>query len=328
MKKVLVTGANGFLGSHIIKELVTGGNVEVHGLIRKNSDNSLNTNLVDNVTWHKGDILDIFDLETAFEDIDIVIHSAAMVSYDPRKSKLMMKTNEKGTENVCNSAAFKGVKKLVYISSIAAIGKTEGKNLIDENCGWSNGSPHTSYSLSKYKAEMEVWRSYHEGLPVTILNPSVILGVGKWDQSSLQFIPRLAKGGTIYPVGSTGFVDVKDVASLAVKAIDNKYNGERYIVSGFNLKYKDLFDDITSIIGVKKPYIPLGSTLSSILWRFEYVRIKIFGGSNLLTKQTAKTLSTKSEYDNSKSKEAFDFIYRDKNETIGEMVKQFVLQYK
>ena len=327
MKKVLVTGANGFLGSHILHELISSGKFKVYGLIRNDSDNSLNNEVKNEVNWRYGNILDIFDLETAFQDIDIVIHSAAMVSYDPRKSRLMMKTNEKGTANVCNSAAFIGVKKLVYISSIAAIGKTEGKDKIDETCGWSNGSPHTNYSLSKYKAEMEVWRSYHEGLPVTILNPSVILGVGKWDQSSLQFIPRLAKGGTIYPLGSTGFVDVKDVAKLAMKSIDNKFDGERYIVSGFNESYKDLFDNITSILGVKRPFIPLGPTLSSLLWRIEFIRTKIFGGSNLLTKQTAKTISTKTEYDNSKSRKAFEFEYRDKQDTIGEMLKQFVLQY-
>lgn len=323
MKKVLVTGANGLLGSHILKELLADTYYEVYGLIRTKSNNTLNQNIHDKVQWIYGDILDIIDLENAFEGMDVIIHTAALVSYDQKLAKSMMKINETGTANVCNTALLKGIKKLVYISSIATLGKIEGENSIDESAEWNQGTTHTPYALSKYKAEMQVWRSFYEGLPVSILNPSVILGSGRWDQTSLQIIPRLAKGGTIYPLGSTGFVDVSDVAVLTIKAIDGKYTGQRYIISGFNSTYKELFDLITAKLGVKKPFIPLYPWLANLLWRMEYIRSTIMGGNKLLTKQTAKTINTFKEYDNSKSIKAFDFTYKDKLETINQMVNAY-----
>ena len=323
-KSVLVTGANGLLGSHVLKELINVGGYEIHGLIRADADNSINKNIESMVSWHKGDVTDIFSLEDALEQIDVIIHTAGYVSYNPRKSKTINAINNNGTANICNVALALKIDKIVHISSIAALSKYENQDEIDEKSDWITSEYNTNYAISKYLGEMQVWRAITEGLNGTILNPSIILGCGNWNKSSLQFLPRLSKGGSVHPIGSTGFVDVLDVAKRAVMAIDNKYNGQRYIISGHNVSYKQFFDELTSRLGVKNAYIPMKKGLNAILWRIEYLRNLISGKDPLITKQTANNSTLNTKYNNAKSLTDFGIAYTPFDETLNRMVDCFL----
>jgi nucleoside-diphosphate-sugar epimerase len=327
-KSVLVTGANGLLGCHVVKELLHVGGYDIHGLIRESSDNSLNRNIQSKVTWHKGDVTDIFSLEEAAKDIDVIIHTAGYVSYNPKKTKIIHAINVDGTANLCNVALALKTKKLVHISSIAALGKYENQDIIDEKSDWITSDFNTNYAISKYRGEMEVWRAITEGLDGTILNPSIILGCGHWNKSSLQFLPKLSKGGSVHPIGSTGFVDVIDVAKRAVMAIDSKYNSQRYIISGHNIPYKQFFDELTSRLGVKKAYLPMTPRLNSILWRIEYLRNLLTGRDPLITKQTANNSTLNTIFSNEKSLHDFELDYIPIEETLNRMVNCYLNEQK
>ncbi len=322
-KGVLVTGANGLLGSHILRDLLDQGYSNLYGYIRPQSDLSLVDDIKDKVTWMYGDLLDIFALESAMKNVSVVIHSAGMVSYNLRKTDEIYSTNETGTANVVNTALALNIDKLVHISSIAALGRDKQAAVINENVKWNNSPNNTIYAKSKYLAEQQAWRGYFEGLPVTILNPSIILGVGNWDLTSLKFLPKIEKGNKFYPLGGTGYVDVKDVAALSTLSINHKYDGERYIVSSQNLTFKEFFDQVSKALGTKPPSIKVNSFLAGIGWRIDWVKSLLFGTEPILTKETVINASKISQYENSKSVDQFGFVYRDIDKTIEEMVIAF-----
>lgn len=322
-KGILVTGANGLLGSHILQELTNQGYLSISGLVRSGADMSLVSNKT-NIKWAYGDILDIFSLEDAMQGISYVIHCAGLVSYNLKRANEIYKVNEEGTANVVNVATHMRVEKVVHISSIAALGKSKISMLINEDALWTNSPYNTVYAKSKYLAEQQVWRSYYEGLPMTILNPSIILGVGNWELTSLKFLPKISSGNKFYPLGSTGYVDVIDVAKCAVLSIDKKYDGERYIISGHNLSFKNFFTLVSKSLGTKAPTIAVNNWLAGIGWRIDWLKNYLFDKEPLLTKETAASSSLEISYDSSKSIEAFEIRYRDIHVTVDEMVQAYL----
>ncbi|HNU15740.1 MAG TPA: SDR family NAD(P)-dependent oxidoreductase, partial [Chitinophagaceae bacterium] len=177
---ILVTGGTGFLGSYIIKQLVE-RNYRVRA-IRRNSKlpSWISKEVLDKVEWVEGDVLDVVALQDAMEEVDTVIHSAAIVSFIKKDRELMYHTNVEGTANVVNMALEKNVRRLIYISSVAALGRTANGGHVNEEKKWEDSKVNTHYAKSKFKAELHVWRGISEGLDAVILNPSTILGFGDW----------------------------------------------------------------------------------------------------------------------------------------------------
>ncbi|MCB0602712.1 MAG: SDR family NAD(P)-dependent oxidoreductase [Saprospiraceae bacterium] len=256
MKKILVTGANGFLGAHLVRFLSRQPDIQVLAMHREHSDLSLVKDLLDSpgIRWITGDVLVLSALRDAIRTADVVIHNAAVVSYRRREAAQMIAVNVEGTANIVNlMLEEENPGRLIYISSVAATGHVE-QGLIDENAEWRDEVYHSNYSWSKYWAELEVWRGFAEGLSGLIFNPSTVLGTGNWDQSSCQLFGQVWRGLQFYAPGGTGFVDVRDVVAAVWEGIKrDDLTEERYILNGTNTSYRDLLTRIAGLLGKPVP---------------------------------------------------------------------------
>ena len=300
MNKVLVTGGTGFIGAYIIKELVEKG-YAVRAIRRSNKlPFFISPDILNKVEWVIGDVLDVISLNEAMQDVDAVIHSAAVVSFDKKERAKMYNTNVDGTANVVNLALENGIKKLVHISSISALGRTATGEKVNEEKKWLNSKLNSHYGISKNKAEMEVWRGMGEGLDAVIINPSTVLGFGNWHDSSCAIFKNSYKGFPWYTKGVNGFVAVEDVAKIAVLLMESNITEERFIINHENWEFKKLFDTIADGFGQKHPKWQATPFLSSIAWRMEKVKSFLKNAKPLLTKETARIALSKTYWQNDK----------------------------
>ena len=332
---IFITGCTGLVGSHLVAELVNRQQSTVNSqqstvklLCRKNSDLSLLNNVLSrygineipaNVEFVYGDVLDYDILESAMKDVDEVYHCAAVVSFDPSDKGSLMRVNVEGTKNMVNAALHCKVKKLCHVSSIAALGRALEGESIDEESPWTRSKNNSVYSNSKHEAEMEVWRGIAEGLNATIVNPSLILGAGRWDSSSCELFNTVAKGFPFYTEGVNGFVDVKDVARAMIMLMENNKFGQRYCLNGALISYKELFTLMAQNFNVKVPYIKVGKTLSEIAWRIFWIIGKLQDKKPLITKETARTATRKYSYSSAKIIRELDFKFTPIEESIKEI---------
>ena len=298
-RKVLVTGGTGFLGAYIIQNLVANGS-EVSALRRSsNPPFFLSPSTIDKVKWIQGDVLDVVSLSEAMEDVDSVIHSAAIVSFTSKDRHQMYKVNIEGTANVVNAAIENNIKRFVHISSVAALGRKINSELVSEDRKWEEDKMNTNYAISKHKAELEVWRGFAEGLEGVILNPSTILGFGDWHQSSCSIFRNAYKEFAWYTNGINGFVGVEDVAEAAVQLLYSNLTEKRFIVNSENVSFRELFDVIAEDFDKKKPHREATKFIGSLAWRWEALGSFISGKKPLLTRETAKVAHCQTSFDNS-----------------------------
>ena len=316
-KQIFITGATGLVGSYLARLLLKKG-YRVRALKRVNSKMDLIGPEAERIEWITGDVLDIPILEEAMAGIDQVFHCAAIVSYDPKHLKEMMAINVDGTANVVNVALHHDIKKLVHISSIAALGKSKNGEAVSEKTKWERDKDDTNYSVSKYLSEQEVWRGHAEGLPIAIVNPSVVLGAGRWRQSSTGLFKQVYDGLKFYPLGGNGFVDVRDVARMALQLMESDIEGERFIANGKNLKFRALFDQMAAGLNKPIPTIKVTPLLGGLAWRAMWLRSKLTGKSQLITRETVRSASGTVMYDAQKSENILDFKYTPIAETIRE----------
>jgi len=314
-KQVFITGATGLLGSYLSRSLIKQG-YKVRASKRKNSKMDLLKDIQSQIEWVEGDILDIPFLEKAIEGVDLVFHCAAIVSFSPKEQKKMMAINVEGTANIVNICLHYNIPKLIHTSSIAAIGRPEHSNLITEKTKWQESKLNTAYAKSKFQAELEVWRGHYEGLNIGIVNPSIILGAGYWDSGSCKLFKTMQNGLKYYPVGATGFVDVRDVAKAMVLVAKSDKIAERYIINGSNVPYRYLFDTMAKELNVPKPSIEVSPFLRKISWRLEKIRSFFTRKSPLITKDTALLSSLSYEYSNTKSIQDLGMEYISLEKTI------------
>jgi nucleoside-diphosphate-sugar epimerase len=300
-KHILVTGGTGVLGVYIVEALLADGFENIEVFSRGGSNNSLSFANHKSVTFTTGDIAELHPLTEAIDRSDYIIQAAAIVSFNPKKFDLMHLINVEGTTNVVNLALDANVKKVIHISSIAAIGRSEKSGVISESTTWSNSKYNSYYGITKYLAEQEVWRAHHEGLNMVIINPSLVMGGKTWDQSSLQIFKKVYDTLPYYTTGSTGIVDVQDIAKMTLFLLKSEVNGERFIASGGNISYKDLFQKMASFMGRKAPQKSAPYWIMSIFWRLEKVRSFLSGKEPLITRETMRSSSHLSFYDNQKS---------------------------
>ena len=229
-------------------------------------------NVFDTVEWVEGDVLDPGLLEIALEGVDAVIHSAAKVSFSPKEQREMFKTNIEGTANVINAALLKNIKRFLHISSVASLGRTANGETVTEKKQWEDSSINTQYAVSKYNAEMEVWRGIGEGLEAVIVNPSTILGYGDWNNSSCAIFKSAYNGFPWYSNGINGFVAVEDVARLTVLLLESNISNERFIVNGDNWSFRQIFNNMADGFGKKRPRKEATPFLAAMAWRAEKVK--------------------------------------------------------
>jgi len=284
------------------------------------------SNFEQKLTWIDGEINDILFLEEAFSGVQQVYHCAAMVSFQAKDQEQMMHVNVDGTANVVNAALLKGVKKLCYISSIAAIGRTKSGQLIDEKTHWEESPNNSNYSVSKHKAEMEVWRGIEEGLNAVIVNPGVIMGIGDWNKGSVNMLKMVAKGLPFYSTGVNGYVDVEDVAKASILLMDKELFAQRFILISENISVKDFFETAAKELGKKAPYIKVNKILAEIAWRVMDLKKILTGKQANITKETARASLNQYFYNNQKVKDVIQFDFKPVKQTIAEACKQLILQ--
>lgn len=292
---ILVTGAAGLVGRELVKQLLASGK-QVSALVHKRSTGIQHPLLRE----EKADILDITALDRLMEGMDEVYHCAGIVSFDPSMQKTMHRVNVEGTANVVNAALAAGVRKMVHVSSVSALQRLKEDEPVDETMLWTPGTPASKYGESKFFSELEVWRGMAEGLQAAVVNPSIILGEGDPDESSIRIFSRVYKGLKWYTEGSTGFVDVRDVAAAMIMIMDSQVNAERFILSAGNTGFREVCNLMADAFGVARPVYRASVALSSLLWRIERLRTSITGGSPLITRETSQSAHARVSFDNSK----------------------------
>jgi dihydroflavonol-4-reductase len=332
---ILVTGSTGLLGSHVVVELLHKG-YEVRAMFREEGRKEVVYRLLDfyypeeresllqKLTWFQGDVLDLADVEDSLKGISKVVHCAALVSFHRRDFNLLFKVNRRGTANLVNFALNSDVNQFIHVSSTAAIGSdsqfTDG--LKRESNLWNPNDQVSGYSLSKYSAEKEVWRANEEGLNISIVNPSVMFGPGSWNESSLKIFRTLNDGLKFYTKGSNAFVDVRDVTKLILKLIETEKTGERYLVTGSNLRFKELFDQICKQMNVKAPTKLAGPVLTNFAWRLSGILCRLQNKRPTITKESARSSQSDSKFSNEKLLREFpDFEFTRLEDTIETTIK-------
>lgn len=333
---ILVTGATGLVGSYLILHLIENG-ASVTALYRNEKSiektKSLfqlyhKSDLFEKIQWVQGDIIDIPSLEEVFHNIDFVYHCAAKISFDPRDEEKLRKINIEGTANVVNFCLAKNVKKLCFVSSISALGDLPSAQAItDEETDWNAEKPHSDYAISKYGAEMEIWRGQQEGLQVVIVNPGVILGAvpKSWnrEEGSFKIVSTVAKGLKYFTTGSTGFVGVTDVVQCMMQLMKSDTNGERYILVSENLPYKTIIDLIADKLKVNPPKIEAKPWMTQLAWRLDWIMSNLFFKKRTLTRAIAKSLHTKDRYSSQKLYRELNYQFQPIEEVIEAIAEHY-----
>lgn len=321
---ILVTGATGLVGSHLLQALLNKGE-QVRALYRSVIPQIPGTEKID---WVKGDILDILSLEEAMKGVQQVYHCAAVVSFHPSQRKNLHHVNTAGTANVVNASLDAGITKMVFMSSVAALGRIREDVMIDETMNWTPETSNSEYGKSKYMAEMEVWRGIGEGLNAVIVNPVIILGAGDWSSGSTAIFKSAYDEFPWYTEGMSGFVDVMDVVNAMVALMESKISAQRFIISGANLPYRSVFTMIAQAFGKKPPHKKVTAWMAAIVWRLEAIKSRFTGKSPLLTKETAKTARAKVRFNNTKLLEAIPaFQYTPIEESIVRICRELKIKY-
>ncbi len=299
---IFLTGATGFLGAYILRLLIKEGYTHIHASCRDSSKFDLISDAKDRVHWLKGDLSDPFFLEDCLTQMNIVIHAAALVNANARDKARVDKSNIELTKNLVNQSLSSGIERFIHISSVASIGFGETEKLIHEHTEWKNDERNTVYANSKHFAEREVFRGAAEGLNVVVLNPSLILGAGIWDSSTVSIFRLVEKGMKYYPSGSVGIVDVRDVARAVSFALNNDEMLEkRFIISGENWTHLNMSTQIANALNVKSPT----KLLTPVMVKFSKIALSILetlGYRNaLISAERIDTADTTFAYDNTAS---------------------------
>lgn len=326
---ILVTGSTGLVGAHLLYKLVSKGE-KVKAIYRserklehvKNVFSCYTDDYMpffESIEWVQGDILDVPSLEEAFKGVTYVYHCAAFVSFEPDKYQLLRRTNIEGTANIANLCISNSITKLCYVSSIATIGIPSNHNIITEETEWNAESNNSVYAITKYGAEIEVWRASQEGLDVVIVNPGVILGAGIWRYGSAGLFKKAHKGIKYYTSGSIGLVDVQDVVDVMIALTKSTIKNERFILVSENWKYQDFLQTMAKSVNAQPPLKMASPLLLQLAWRLDWLNHKLRGKRRQLTKQLVTSLTTEKLYDNSKIKTFIKYEFKKVNESLTEI---------
>lgn len=330
---ILVTGGTGLVGAHILYYL-TSKKERVRATFRDSNKKTdvlrlfkyynpeEASKLFELIDWIQIDITDIDQASIAVNGCNEVYHTAALVSFQKKDYAEMLKTNKYGTQNLVNCSLASNVKKFAFVSSTAAIG-TPKTGCANETNLWKSSSKNSNYSVTKYLAEMEVWRAANEGLNICIINPSIILGPGNINQSSTELFKTIRDGLTYYPSGSNAFVDVRDVSQLLIKMMENNYFNERVLAVGENKTFINVFNKIAKAFDVKPPSKKLPHWLANFAIYTEKILSFIGRRTPRITKESTRSSFDQQCYDNNKAKSMLDYKFRSLDDSIENAVHYF-----
>lgn len=333
-KSILLTGSTGLLGSHILLQLLQDGYV-VRCLVRNQASAEQEfialsrwykiepQGLLSHVEYVQGDITELDTLEDALQGISSVIHAAALISTRSSDRDKMLKINVEGTANVVNSCIDFGIKKLIYISSVATLGPNPD-DLVDEDYFFKQSPETSAYALSKYAAEQEVWRGIEEGLNATILNPAFIIGPSSRKNGSAALFQAVYSGLPGYIAGSSAYVDVRDVSNAVCLALNSSVHSQRFILAAENISTVQFLQSVAKALNVKAPSwkVP-GYLLPFVVWGSGIQ--SLFSKSAIpLTWDGIRMARSSNRFDGNRFQQYFPaFSYRSIDESIRETAQFF-----
>lgn len=316
-----VTGATGLVGSYLCRYLIA-KKEPVIGLKRKTSKLDLLGDSATKINWVEGDLLDVDFILEATKGCKYLYHCAALVSYQKKMHRSLMQVNVVGTQNIVNAALYNNINKLVHVSSIAALGISVKKKVIDEQVNADKWN--SAYGLSKHLSELEVYRGNAEGLKSVIVNPSVIFGAGYWHKNSGKLFKQADENFPYYSNGSTGYVDVRDVTNIMYQLMHKNIANERFILNAENRSFKNILTEIAVLLNKKPPQILAGKFLQNTALLADYLKSIFTSKERFLTRELIRTANSFKEYDNAKTKNTLNYSFT----SIEESIKQVAEIYK
>lgn len=317
-QKILITGGSGLLGSYLVRWFKLKGYSNITATYQSSTD-AIPPDIREGVQWEKLMLPDKVAALDIMKGRDWVIHAAGHVSYRTKDKYKLLDVNQTGTEYIVNACLAAEVRHLIYIGSIGALGRETDHVTLQESTPWQQNEYSTTYGLSKYLGELEVWRGAAEGLNVSVILPSVILGTGNWSKSSLQIIEQIEKKSPWYPGGQTGYVDVRDIALFTSILLEKNIVGQRWILNGANMPYRVLYQKVALQLGLKRNYRLAPKWMAKL----------ILQGSNMLKGGTIgfellNQVYGTFIYDNAKSLTLDGFSYRNIDVTIREVTENYL----
>jgi nucleoside-diphosphate-sugar epimerase len=312
---IAITGASGLLGNYLVRKFAS-ENHRVIALKRTGSDVTALQDVNQWIEWRDADVTNSLSLAEVLQDATTVIHAAAIVSFDPRSKKRMFDTNITGTQNIVNACLENGIRHLIFISSVAALGRNKLVTDIDEENRWVESDLNSDYAKSKYLAELEVYRGQEEGLTVSVVNPSVILAPANAERSSAQIFNYVVHERKFYSDARINYVDARDVADLIFKLYATPCSGEKFIASAGYIPMFDLLNKIAARLGKKAPTIKISRRVIAVAAWLEELRCRITGKEALISRQSVKMSAEKFNYLNTKSIQQLNMTYRPLEDTL------------
>jgi len=329
---ILVTGGTGLVGAHLLYHLlkeketiraIYRSEEKIKAVEKVFSYYTDDASLISKIEWFKADITDIPAMIPAFFGVEKVYHCAAFISFNPKDYKEMRKVNIHGTAIIVNLSIDAKIKKLCFVGSIAAVGDSLNGGLITEENEWNKELDNSGYSITKFGAEMEVWRASQEDVEVVIVNPGVILGSGFWSSGSGKLFSQMYNGFQFYTEGITGFVGVKDVVKAMILLMNSEVKNERFILVSENKTYKEVFFLIADAFGVKRPSKKIKVWQTTVLWRISSILAVFTKKTPLLSKYSAKSAHEVSKYSSEKIKQTHNFQFEEIQRVVKDVCSNF-----
>lgn len=302
-KSIFLTGASGLLGREILVQLQK-SDYSVKQLNRKQQETTSPSQLI------IGDLLDPVSYEAALEGVDTIIHCAALISYDSKDRKQMYRVNVEGTRSLINAALFYGIKNFIYISSAATMVRSSDETLVSDQA-MGQAVFRSYYAETKYLAELEVWRGAAEGLNVCILNPSLILGRGSWDQSSMQIFQRVKDGLSYFPPGNLGLIAAEDVAKIVLKAVHENWWNKQFLLNAECWTYQKFLNTLAKAMHQKPIHRSAHKVTANALAILDGIASRLTNKKSLINKETIRSSFSKINYQDSLSRSILQTEYLD-----------------
>ena len=333
---ILVTGATGILGRVIVLELLKQGK-KVRATKRKSSNiNDVKHSFqfytenpeefFNKIEWIDVDFDDIDSLKTALINVEEVYHCAAKVSFHPDDRKEMYHSNIVGTRNLLFACENSSVKKFCFVSSVAVLDGTDENGKVTEDSNFNPKLHHSKYAKSKHFSEMEVWRASAEGLKTVIINPGVIIGSGNWQSSSGEIFGTFEK----FPYamsGSSNYVDVRDVANIAIALMERNIFGERFLIISENKKLVEVANLIRQQLGKSQAKV-LPKWILNVGYVFNLLLGWLISPLRLLNRINIQAVTSHHLLSNNKIKERLDYQFIPITESIDFHLKNYIKDHQ
>jgi dihydroflavonol-4-reductase len=321
--KVLVTGANGFLGSHIVRTLLA-RDYDVRAFILPNTSQESLQGFVYEV--FEGNLLDSEDISKALDSCDYVIHTAAITDVWPSKNRLSWQINYEAVKSLVREIRKKPIKRLIHVGTANSFGFGSLDQPGNEKCEYNGGKYNLDYMDSKKAAQdyLLAEAMKRTRLPVVIINPTFMIGENDTKpgpgEMIISVMMRRVPG---YSSGGRCFAAVKDVALACVQAIENGQIGECYITGGVNLCYRDFFRMIAKVANIKPPKLKMPTFVAILFASLLEFFARIQKKKPKLTKTMARISGDGHYYSSEKARQELDYLESDLEEALREAVSWY-----